>query len=301
MRKKMVITGIVILTCLLAGCTEAIEIPYPNIVDLMLGSAGFAGDGEILGLQNGNYLIRHEKKTIHQEKDPVGKIRLWHDEDWYSVENSIDAESGNTISKITWLASSASRIPEIVTTDRVGEASNPLGLTSLPMAPGVNTITGLTNGEKYSVYFYGAVNNGQRVGRTWNAPDGDLGTGGPLVLATLNYNTVVDIRGLNTNQSIQLLDQFSNTNSRSGVFVADFNHIIVLVNTPLHWTEFKQTIYQKDGATILLQGEEFNIEIRMRYDRGYVSVAPIEEEGQKYFILTGDSEFRGYITRRAKG
>jgi len=285
----MVIAGLA-LSCIISACGELIEPVYPNLINLLPGSPGYAGDSQVLGLENGSFLVRHEKEKIHQEKDPAGKIRLWHEEEWFAL----NAE-GEAVVKI---ASRASDIPKHVTTSALN-AGLDITINGAPRTEAVNVINGLTNGEKYTVYYYGELLNGQRIGRTINGTLGLDGSQAPIAFYSYNYNAVINLKNLSTNHQIQMFDQNENTGNRSGVF-NDYNHYVVLVDTPLYWTEFQQTIYSQNNATILLQGYTYNIEIRMMYDRGFVSVDPIEEDGQQCFIMTGSTDFRGYITIRSK-
>ena len=289
----MIISGmaVLLLVCGLSGCGELVEPAYPNIVNLMLGSPGYGGDREVLGLENGSYLVQHIKKDIHQDKDPVNKVRSWHDEEWFALDTSGFAK--------VKIADTASGIPKHVDTTALTAGASII-VNTQPRTEAINVIGGLINGEMYTVYFYGELSNGQRIGRTIKGSPGVDGTQASVIsFNSFNYNAVINLKNLSTNQYVQVWDQNENTSNKTGVF-NDFNHFVVLVDTPLHWTEFQQTIYSQNNATILLQGYTYNVEIKMMFDRGYASVDPIDQDGQEYFIMTGSNDFRGYITIRGK-
>jgi len=254
--------GIIVLMSLLSGCEELEEPLKTQLVNLLHGSSGIEGDGIVYGLPNGHYIIKHQKKTINQSIDKAGKVRIWHDEDWYTL----DADGS-----IIWAASTASDIPK--------SANN----TPLSAGPANNVIKGLTNGESYTVYRYGELVNGNRVGRL----NGQI--------ATDCYNAFINLKNMSTNDTINLWETNENTGNRTGG-LNDNNYWVVLVDTPLYWTEHPKTIREINNATIILEGYDYDIEISMRFPRGWVTVAPIEEEGQWYFKMTGANVFRGHIT-----
>jgi len=259
------ILGACCLLFLFLGCQELVEPVNPNLVNLLPGSAGVEGNGKVY-VPNGQYLVRHQKKDVNQEINPAGYDRFWHDEDWYAV----DADGS-----VRWIASSAGDIPK---------AANSAKFTAFfnKQDPAYE-ITGLVNGESYCVYRYGELLNNNRVGRL----TGDIATG--------CYNTVVNLMNMSSTHVVNLWETSEDTGNRTGG-LNDNNHWIVLVDTPLCWTEFPQTIKENNNATILLRGYEYDIEIKMRYPRGWVTAAPVESEGQRYFVITGATTFRGYIT-----
>jgi len=263
------LTGLIILgiLALLSACGEVIEPAYPYLVNLLHGSPGYEGNKEVLGLRtNTFYLVRHEKEKIFQEKNPLGEMRIWNDEDWYAIN-----EQGSIVK----IASSLDTIPNRV--------DNNVRL------PGT-AIKGLTNGERYNVYFYGELLNGNRIGRTYEL------TPQPQ-LATFVYNTVVNLRRLGPGQQVNLWEEDEDTQNRSGPLHATANQLIVLVNFPLQWTEHPQTLIGVAGATIRIKGYDFDIEIQNRYSRegNWITVAPIEKDGQRYFTIVGSHTYRGYI------
>lgn len=272
----MVFTGIaVLLICVLASCGEVTEPAY--LINLAPGSAGYEGDGEVRGLYNGKYLIQHIKKNAVQEKDKAGNVRIFHDEDWYAVDSN---------SRIIKIASSANSIPQNVDTFML---SNGLPAVGSAYPEAINVIKGLTNGETYNVYFYGEPVNGQRISRRSDAID--------VAAATWNRNVVINLRNLHPGESINVWEfNGSDTQNRTDVF-NDNNFALVLVDTPLYWTELPMSLIGQRNASILVEGYDYDIEVKMTDDRRVAgSVAPIEREGQKYFILTGHKNFRCYIT-----
>ena len=263
--RAFVMVAVLLPVCFLLACGELVEPASPNLVSLLSGSPGYEGDGEVLGLRTDTlYLVRHEKEKVFQEQNPVGEIRMWHDEDWYAVNSS---------GSIVKIGSSSDDIPG--------------RLDINAKLPGTS-ISGFTNGERYNVYFYGELTSGERLGRTYEL------TPKPQ-LATFVYNTVVNLRRLGPNQQINVWEEDEDTGNRAGPLHPTANHLIVLVNTPLYWTEYPQTLIGVAGATIRVRGYDYDIEIQSKYARDLATVAPIEKDGQKYFILTGTYSYRGYI------
>ena len=284
---------VVFFTSLLTSCPEIGDEPSSlhALVELLPGSPGYGGNGAVYGLINGSYLVMHQKKQTHQDKDPEGRIRIWHDEDWFAVDGS------GIVSKI---ASSTSGIPTAVQSAllengeyvlRGGQAG---GANSLEGDGGtnayesyhanrytsfaVNSIAGLVNGETYGVYRYGVLFNGDNVGR-YNGQ-----------LQTEDVNSVVNIKGLTAGQSIGLFDT-ALPNGGSGLLNST-NHLVVLVPTGLHWTRTPQVVF----TNIRLLGYDYDIIIESRDSaNGDAVVSAVEFDGQQYFILTGSNRFAGFI------
>jgi len=281
--------------CLLTGCPEAGEEPSSlhALVELLPGSPGYEGDRSVYGLLNGSYLVKHQKRETWQEKDPDGRIRIFHEEDWYAV----DAD-GVSLLKI---ASSAGDIPAGTQSALLEEGEYPLrggqvgGANALEGDGGnntyesyhanrytsyaVNSITGLVNGETYGVYRYGILSDGDTIGRY----NGNL--------QTEDVNTVVNLKGLTAGQSIGLFDT-AMPNGGSGLLNSN-NHLVVLAPTRLYWTRTPQTVF----TNIRLRGYNYDIIIEDRDSaEGNAAVSAIELDGQKYFILTGNGKFAGSIS-----
>jgi len=301
MRKRMNLTValfvlMILTSCFFTSCGDVGDEPaVVSLVTLLPGSPGYEGDGEVKGLLNGSYLVMHQKKQTVQEKDPAGRIQIFHEEDWYALD------WGGEVLKI---ASSTRGIPALVeNTPLFGGVD-----VEFPNAPSddfykdyynerynyyaVNSITGLVNGETYGVYRYGELSDGQRVGRVI----GDL--------QTYNVNTVVNIKGLAVGESIFLVDRMDieMLAMPSGVF-NDNNHLVVLVDTGLYWTEIPLELTEKSssGAVLRLIGKDFDIVIEKIDDsNGRVSVDAIKQDGQSHFIMTGNPNFKGRIAIASK-
>jgi hypothetical protein len=105
---------------------------------------------------------------------------------------------------------------------------------------------------------------------------------------------------LSVGQQIVLWESNNFTSTNFTNALNDNNHLIVLVNTPLYWTEFPQNVMNVIGAKLVLEGEDFNVEITNLTNFGTATIASIEEKGQHYFVMTGTSTFRGSIAIVAK-
>ncbi|MCL2044525.1 MAG: hypothetical protein FWG89_10340 [Treponema sp.] len=282
---------IIFSSCFLGGCGELDSDPaVVPLVSLLPGSPGYAWHSAVRGLLNGEYLVMHQKKETWQEKDPAGKMQIFHKEDWYAVRAD---------RSVYFIASSTGGIPAAVNTVSLSDGED-VFFPALPSTTfheeyytnrydiyAVNIILGLVNGETYGVYRYGELNNGQRVGR------------GIGHLQTYNVNTVVNIKDLTVGEYIYLIDRvdINPTVQPSGPF-NDNNHLVVLVDTSLYWTEIPLTLNEDAsmGAAIRLIGYDFDIIIEKVSDSlGWVSVDAIKQEGQKHFILSGSPAFEGRI------
>ena len=282
---------------LFSGCGGVEDEPaVVPLVFLLPGSPGYEGDGAVKGLLNGAYLVMHQKKQTVQEKDPAGRIQIFHEEDWYALDPD------GAVSKI---ASSTGGIPAAVENTPLSGGKDII----FPSAPSntfheeyynnrynlyaANSITGLVNGESYGVYRYGELKDGQRVGRVVGH------------LVTYNVNTVVNIKNLAVGESIFLIDRVDTDPivRPSGVF-NDNNRLVVLVGTGLYWTEIPLSLNEDTvmGAALRLIGYDFDIIIEKVTDSfGWVSVDAVKQDGQKYFILTGSLDFKGRIVIAGKG
>jgi len=278
----------VLLVCLLSGCPEVGEEPSSlyALVELLPGSPGYGGNEAVHGLLNGAYLVKHQKRQTWQEKDPEGRIRIFHEEDWYAVG------SDGAVSQI---ASSTDGIPADAESALLEAGRPPLRIPDFNSNAyqiyhndrytiyAVNSITGLVNGETYGVYRYGVLSNGESVGRY-------SGT-----VQTEDVNTVVNLRGLSIGQSIGLFDKIL-PDGGSGLLNSN-NHLVVLAPTRLYWTKTPQTVF----TNVRLRGYDFDIIIEDKDSiEGNASVSAIDVEGQMYFILTGNTNFAGYIRIVAK-
>jgi len=295
MNKSVILTILVLsLVCppLITGCAGPDPEDEPSavpLVRLLPGSPGYEGDGTVCGLLNGEYLVKHQKKQTVQEKDPRGKVWIRHEEDWYAVG------ANGVINKIA--SPTAGQIPVPAGTVALTDGDTPDRGDKIDFYNNrynkfaVNTITGLVNGETYGVYRYAELANGDTAGRYKGR------------LQTENVNSVVNLKGLSVGQSIGLFDEGSiGVNGVSGPFNNN-NHLIVLVNTGLRWTEKPQSLIGNTPLrpTIQIDGYDYDIVIeKLSALEGEVSAAAVETEGQQYFILTGSSDFRGYIRLMAK-
>jgi hypothetical protein len=292
-RIAVVLSITVLSACLLASCPEIGEEPSSlyALVELLPGSPGYEGNEAVYGLLNGSYLVKHQKKLTQQDKDPEGRIRIWHEEDWYAVDGD------GLVSKI---ASSTSEIPASATNavlengEYVFRGGMTAGANALEGDGGsnayesyhanrytsyaVNTIKGLVNGEAYGVYRYGELSDGNNIGRY----NGEL--------QTEDVNTAVNLKGLLPGQSIGLFDT-AMANGGNGLFNRN-NHLLVLAPTGLYWTKAPQVVY----ANIRLRGYDCDIIIEDRDStEGRSTVSAVEFDGQQYFILTGTNRFTGFI------
>ena len=292
MNKSVILTVLALsLACLLtaAGCAgPGDEPPVVPLVRLLPGSPGYEGDGAVYGLLNGEYLVKHQKKQTKQGKDPEGRIRIWHEEDWYAVG------AYGVIKKID---TSASNIPLPAGTVKLADGDTPPEQRNEAYYKdrysdfALNLITGLANGETYGVYRYAELSNGEAVGRYRGK------------LQTENVNAFANLKGLSAGQSVGLFDDGRNSVSGLSGPLNDNNHLVVLVGTGLNWTEKPQTLTANAASnpTIQVAGYDYDIVVeKLAASEGDASVAAIEEEGQQYFILTGSSDFRGYIRVTAK-
>ena len=268
---------------IMAGCGKAEEPDY-GLVNLQHGSPGYGADREVRSLINGMYLVKHEKTEIVQEKDKDGNLFKRHLEDWYAVK--ADADGNGSIVKI---ASSLNDIPGTINgIDRLLKSDEfDFDLDPVMNPKGKNIIKGLTNNETYGVYFYGELNTDKmRVGRRTGE------------LSTWNYNAIANIKNLAIGDRIYLWESELNSgNETSGL--CDNNCLVVLVNTPLEFTDYNLEMEggEGEGANIIVKGRDFNIEVKNRYNSSWASVAPIQSDGQQYFILTAGRTFRGFITK----
>jgi len=284
MKKNFVIALVVLAACLFAACGELVEKPSSlySLVEVLPGPPGYEGNGAVHGLLNGTYLVKHQKKQTRQDKDPEGRIRIWHEEDWYAV----DADGA-----VRKIASSTGGIPR------------PAG--SVPLEKGeygfrggspydrihphwytlyaVNSITGLVNGETYGVYRYGELKDGDNIGR-FNGQ-----------LQTEDANAFANIINLRPGETISLFDTVLD-NGTSGL-LNDNNHLVVLTGTGLYWTKTPQSVV----TNTRIKGYDFDILIESResasgaMDVTPIEVSPIEFDGQPYFILTSSGAFAGNI------
>jgi hypothetical protein len=284
MYKKIIMVFIICLLGLcftFTSCDAEIEEPLVlDLISLQSGSPGYEGDGAIHGLRNGSYIIRHTKETVYQEKDPLGNIFFRNAEDWYAVDDQ---------GLIFLVSSSICGIPAVIENNfRLDLEPSNFDTNANPIHLGLNTIRGLTNGERYTVYKYGELSNGDRVGRL----TGDL--------PTRSYNAFLNLKNIEIGRDVYLADQNEDTNNRTGG-LSSINHWVVLVDTPLSWTEFPQSVGDRVDASITLEGRDFDIEIRTQFNRGgLVTVHNIAKEGQQYFIMTGSQTWRGWITLKNK-
>jgi hypothetical protein len=288
---KSVILGVLVFSLVwVNGCGDlGDEPPAVPLVRLLPGSPGYEGDGAVHGLLNGEYLVKHQKKETLQEKDPTGKVWTRHEEDWYAV----GAEG--TTEKIA--SSTAGEIPASAGTESLNKGTAPNHSDKTDFYDNryskfaLNSITGLVNGETYGVYRYAELANGDNVGRYRGR------------LQTENVNAVVNLKGMSAGQSIGLFDEGSvGANGVTGP-LNDNNRLVVLVNTGLSWTEKPQSLIGNAASnpTIRMDGYDYDIVIeKLNALEGNVSVAAVETEGQRYFILTGSSDFRGHIRLTAK-
>ena len=289
--KKKVETIFLILVylpaCLLiSGCGGLEEEPLAvPLVRLLPGSPGYEGNGMVYGLLNGTYLVKHQKKETRQEKNPEGEVRIWHEEDWYAVG------FGGSIVKI---ASSINEIPVSAGSLPLTDSSHPTHGSSTFYNDryntfAVNVIAGLANGETYGLYRYAELSNGDSIGRR----NGQL--------QTENVNAIANLKGLSVGQSINLFDAGSSIGT-SGLFNNN-NQLLVLVGTGLYWTKSPQSLIGNTASnpTIQINGLDYDIVIeKLIASEGDVSVAAIETDGQQYFILSGSSDFTGFIRIKAK-
>jgi len=288
--------------CVLGACGEVEEPAITDLIVLLSGSDGFEGDGAIHGLRGGErYLLKHERKEAIQERDPLGKVRVHPLEDWYVV----DAQGG-----IAGIADTPSDIPSIVQAGRLNNGTN---VTSRD-----HVISGLINGEKYRLYFYGRPAPEERITRL----RGVVNENAPL--ATYTCNSVLNIRHFVPGNTVVLAEYIINGTtgitayqSHSQLF-NDNNEMIVLVGTPLYFHEDPRSVGGYTGASLRIRGYDFDVIVEsgddrplpgyeiydgrpvMRAEYGLVTVAPILRDGQKYFVLTAHTNWRGkiYITDR---
>ena len=270
---------------LITGC-GSIEDDPPAVllVRLLPGSPGYEGDGTVYGLLNGEYLVKHQKKQTWQEKDPMGRVLIRHEEDWYAV---------GTFGIINKIASpTASSIPETAGTVPLIDGDTPEHGNRTDYYDNrysryaINIISGLVNGETYGIYRYAELSGGENIGRYRGR------------LQTENVNAIVNLKGLSPGHSVGLFDEGTQgLNDVSGP-LNDYNHLVVLVGTGLSWTEKPQSLIANAASnpTIQIGGYDYDIVIeKLNALEGDVHVAAIETEGQQFFILTGSSDFRGYI------
>jgi len=271
------------LFCVFISCGGDLEEPLlADLINLQIGSPGYEGDGMVQGLRNGSYIIRHTKDIVYQEKNPAGEIIFLNKEDWYAVD---------ALNSAFWVSSSISGIPAIVGTVPLDAEPSGYDTNINPVHLGLNTISGLVNGEMYTLYAYAELSDGDWVGRL---PSSNV------ALPTRSYNAFLNLKNMGIDDEIYLADQNEDTTNRTGCF-SNINHFIVLVNTPLYWTEFPQTISERTGAFMLVEGRDFDIEIKMQFQRGdWITVDAIQKEGQQYFVLTGSPIFRGWLTLKSK-
>ena len=272
--------------------------PFPTI-NLMRGSAGYEGDGEILGLRgNEKYLVRHIKNDVVQEHNPRGKLEIRHLEDWYTVD---------TLGEVSRILSSATA------GDLPLDINETLGLLDNSTTTGVNSngkIFGLSNGETYSVYFYGKAVHGERVTRL-NPP---ASSGPPIALKTFTCNAMLDLRGLAAGQKVMIADNLTNGAGSGGYQtysqpLNNNNHMIVLVNTPLGFYEFERRVASTTERQLRIKGYDYDIIVEcgdrdypvsdptfpyLVANHGSFTVEPIKE-GDRYFIMTASHQWRGKI------
>ena len=284
---------VILFACLLASCPEAEEKPSSlyAMVELLPGSPGYGGDGAVYGLLNGTYIVMHQKKQTRQEKDPAGRIRVFHETDWYAV---VEQKKGGKVERVLKnIASSTDGIPANAQSALLEDGKYPPRIPDFQgvgadiysafhadryRVYAVNSITGLVNGETYGVYRYGALSNGESVGRHNGR------------LHTEDANTVVNLKGLKAGQSIGMYD-VDVPDGRIGLLNSN-NRLVVLVPTGLRWTETPQTVF----TNVRLRGYKYDVIIEdMDFTDGNAQVAAVESEGQQYFILTGNTKFAGYI------
>jgi len=292
---------VVFLACLMTACPEVGEEPSSHyaLVELLPGSPGYEGDGAVHGLLNGSYLVMHQKKQTQQDRDPEGRIRIWHEVEWFSVGKD---------GVISTIASSTSDIPARVENTRLEKGEEVVrgnwydneGLSTIYQDYhanrftffAVNSITGLDNGETYGVYRYGELSDGDNVGR-YNGH-----------LQSEDGNTFINLKGFKAGQSVGLFDAIL-PDDGTGLLNAN-NHLVVLTPTRLHWTKTPQVVF----TNIRLSGYDYDIIIESRDSaNGNAVVSAIEFDGQQYFILkahgskeaqiygnkTGNNNFAGFI------
>jgi len=274
--------------CLLSGCPEIGEQPssLSSRVELLPGSPGYGGNEAVYGLLNGAYLVKHQKRQTRQEKDPAGRIQIFHEEDWYAVgsdgtvsqiassKDGIPADAESALLERGWYPL---RVPDSHSSGNKTDAYESYHENRYT-AYAVNFIKGLVNGETYGVYRYGILSNGDKIGRY-------EGT-----VQTEDANTLVNLKGMSAGESIGLFDA-AVTTAGSGLLNGS-NHLVVLTPTRLYWTKTPQTIV----TNIRLRGYDYDIIIEDRNPTdGHAAVSAVASEGQQYFILTGSSKFAGYI------
>lgn len=285
-----------VLVLFLAGCKGGFgdidEPPVVSLINLTQGSAGYEGNGMVLGLRSARYVVKHELKEAVQEKDPKGRVRIFPKEDWYTVDQD---------GRIAKISSSTGGIPSIIGSEVL---SNGTSGTSRD-----HYIIGLTNGEKYTVYFYGEPTDGDLITRLNPSP----AAGAPAV-ASYTSNVFANLKNMNPGDKILVADRTTNESGASGyqTFSQVFNknnHMVVLVNTPLHFTEFPRTFGAVTGSDVRIRGYDYDIVITsgdrdtpapqapyyMAANYGLLTVSAIEKDGQQYFILTGGTAWRGKI------
>jgi len=300
MNKRFLLGGlalVILASGILGACDDwygdVEEPPLFDLIDLMAGSAGYEGDGAILGLRGGErYLLKHEKKETTQERDPfTGKIRIYPVEDWYVV----DASGG-----LAKIAASTSDIPSVFETEALNNGTSE--------ADRDHKILSLANGEKYGAYFYGRPNPGDRVVRLRSTL-----TTAPL--ATFTLNAVLNIRHFVPGNKVLLADNIANGAGSGGYqtysqLFNDNNHMVVLVGTSLHLYEFPRTFGGNTGANLRIRGYDYDIIVEcgdfdlpvsdptypyLLANHGNVTVEAIVKEGQTYFVMTATEPWRGKI------